>query len=327
MPSPAPIILWRRCAAAAFASALLLAAPAAGWTARAEAPSVVASIKPVHALVAAAMAGMGAPRLLLPGGASPHTSALRPSDMRALADASLIVWVGPALETYLAKPLADPRLARKTLTLMDDGSVATLPRRRGGLWAEGEAGHGHGGRAGEHAGGHWGALDPHLWLDPANARAIVRAVVTRLGEIDPAGAARYAENGRAAERALERLETEIASAVAPARGGRYLVFHDGYQYFERRFGLDPAGAVVIDPERPPGAGRLKALRARITGGHIACVFAEPQFAADRVSALVLDTGARVATLDAYGTDIAAGPEAYGAILRTLAGSFGKCLAR
>lgn len=297
------------------------AALGVGGSARAEPPPVVVSIKPIHSLVASVMEGVGAPHLLLPAGSSPHVNALKPSDMRRLSAAALIVWIGPDLETYLAKPLSDAKLKPRTLSLLEIPLPTKLPRRRGGLWEDGAETadrHGHG-----HA---HGAIDPHLWLDPENARHVVRAVVARLREVDPTNAARYAANGAGAERGLAALEAEIATEIGPAGAARYLVFHDGYQYFERKFALHPSGAIVIDPDRPPGAGRLTALRAKIASGQIRCVFAEPQFAADRVSALLQNTGARAGSLDAYGTDIAAGPAAYGQILRTLAASFRTCLA-
>jgi zinc transport system substrate-binding protein len=305
--------------ARAGASICALAAASAG-AAAAEPPLVVASIKPIHSLVAAVMDGAGAPHLLLPAGSSPHTYALKPSDAARLESAALVVWIGPDLEGYLAKPLSSRALKPKTLTLQVDASIVKHTRREGGLWAEGRAANGGQGHAHSR-----GATDPHLWLDPTNGRHIARAVAARLAGIDPANLALYAANAATIERDLAALETEIAAALAPVRSAPYLVFHDGYQYFERRFGLNPAGAVVIDPDRPPGAGRLAALRARISSGQIRCVFAEPQFAADRIAALVEGTTARVGTLDPYGTDVAAGPAAYPRVLRTLAASLLGCL--
>ena len=72
----------------------------------AAAPEVVASVAPIHSLVAAVMAGVGEPKLLVPPGASPHAYSLRPSEARALAGADIVFRVGPGLETFLDKPLA-----------------------------------------------------------------------------------------------------------------------------------------------------------------------------------------------------------------------------
>ena len=85
---------------------VLLALPA-----RAEPPRVVASIMPIHSLAAGVMAGVAEPELLLKGGESPHSFTLRPSDVRKLGRAELVIWVGEALETPLSDTLeatADP---------------------------------------------------------------------------------------------------------------------------------------------------------------------------------------------------------------------------
>ena len=73
--------------------------------AQAEAPKVIASIKPVHSLVSSVMAGVGEPALLVAGSASPHTYAMKPSDAAALQDADIVFWVGDAMETFLVKPI------------------------------------------------------------------------------------------------------------------------------------------------------------------------------------------------------------------------------
>ena len=68
-------------------------------------PQVVASIKPVHSLVAAVMEGVGTPDLIVGGAASPHAYALKPSQAKSLEEADLIFWIGPELESFLEKPI------------------------------------------------------------------------------------------------------------------------------------------------------------------------------------------------------------------------------
>ncbi|MCH9019344.1 MAG: zinc ABC transporter substrate-binding protein, partial [Proteobacteria bacterium] len=111
--------------------------------ARADPPRVVASIVPVHAIVAAVMAGVAAPALVVKRGGSPHAYALRPSDARALAQANLVFWMGEGLETFLAKPLAALADTARVVTLTDAEGIRHLPVRAGGAWeqrAEDDAG-------------------------------------------------------------------------------------------------------------------------------------------------------------------------------------------
>lgn len=300
-------------AAAAFAT-IAAAAPAA-------AVDVVTTVKPVHSLVSQVMAGVGEPVLLMRGAASPHTWSLRPSDARRLEGADLVVWVGPALETPLAKPLAALARRAKVLTLTRADGVRALPAREGGPWGEDDHdhGHSHGGKAGE------AELDGHIWLDPANARAVVGAVAERLAAIDAANAGRYRENARRAAADLEALDAELARRLEPVRGRPFLVFHDAYQYLEQRYGLNAVGAIAVSPERKPGARRLQALRKRIAQSGASCVFREPQFDAGLVATVTEGTPARPAMLDPLGAAIADGPALYATLMRDMAGALAGCL--
>ncbi|MCH7794171.1 MAG: zinc ABC transporter substrate-binding protein, partial [Proteobacteria bacterium] len=102
--------------------------------AAAETPRVVVSILPVHSLVAAVMEGLGAPHLLIRGGASPHDASLRPSDARALSAADLVIWVGPGLETFLEKSLAALAGEARTIALIEAPGMRRLRVRAGGAF-------------------------------------------------------------------------------------------------------------------------------------------------------------------------------------------------
>ena len=122
------------------------------------------------------------------------------------------------------------------------------------------------------------------------------------------------------------LGREIQSRLGPVAQIPYVVFHDAYRYFESRFGLRPAGSVVLSPGRKPGARRITAIRRKIRALRAACVFTEPQFSSGLINTVVEGTGARVAVLDPLGADIAPGPEMYFLLMRRLASSLRQCLA-
>lgn len=296
---------------ALFLSILVLAAPA-----EAEAPRVLASIKPVHSLVAAVMEGAGAPELLVPGNASPHGYSLRPSDAQRLAAAEIVFWIGPAYEGFLGKPLAALASGAKLVTLAEADGVEVLPAREGGVWATGHEEHGHGSAP---------EADGHLWLDPENAKAIALAAARALAEADPAGAARYRANAARTVEALGRLDARLRAVLSPVANIPYIVFHDAYQYLERRYGLAAAGAVAVAPGRQPGARRVREIRERIAGAGAVCVFAEPQFEPALVRSLVRDSGARAGVLDPLGAEIPEGPALYAAMMEKLAASLAGCL--
>lgn len=344
------------------ATALSLSAPA-----HAETPDVVVSIKPVHSLVAAVMEGIGSPKLIVDGAASPHSYALRPSQARELQKADVVFWVGHELEAFLEKPLESLGGNARVVELADLPDLTLLPFRSGGAFeahehhhdddghedhheghhedAHGEAhgdahGEKHADKDDHHEGedhdhekdhghedhdDHHGGTDPHVWLDPANARVLVREVAHVLGEADPEHGPEYEANATALVDRLTDLETELAASLSPVRERPYIVFHDAYHYFENRFGMAPAGSITISPEVAPGAKRVSEIRHKIEESGAACAFAEPQFEPAIIATATEGTGARTATLDPLGADIPAGPEGYFTLLRTMAKSLADCL--
>ncbi len=279
--------------------AIMLAAPA-----KAEpAPPVVASIAPVHSLLAGVMKGAGTPKLLISGGGSPHSYVLKPSDARALAGARAVFWIGPALEGFLVKPLL--ALTRRVFTVELAGAEGVISRPS------------------ESGGG--GGPDPHIWLDPVNAAHMIRTMVIVLANVDPANAVLYRKNGSAVMAGLAGLEGEIRRTLAPVRDRPFLVFHDAYGHFVARFGLNSIGAVSTGPDRPPGARRLGELRRRIAGENIACVFTEPPFTPALAKTLIEGTPARLGVLDPLGVGLDSGPGLYGELMRGMARSLVGCL--
>lgn len=305
------------------------------------APAVVASIGPVHALVAGVMEGVGTPFLLIRGAGTPHAYALKPSEARAVAEADRLFWIGPPIESFLPRVIES--LAPGTaVALAERADLTLLPPRAAGAWQtpahddhpeHEQEHHDHGHQEheqddhGHHDHAHDDAYDGHVWLDPANAARMVATIADELRAIDPANGPRYQANAAALEARLEALDRALRAALEPVRAVPYVVFHDAYHYFEARYGTHAVGAIAVSPERPPSARRLSEIRARIVESDIRCVFAEPQFPTRVVAAVVEGTGARSAVLDPLGADMAPGTDAYFTLMHTLADSLVRCLSR
>lgn len=305
---------------------LALAAPLLLATAAAAEPQVVASIRPVHSLVAGVMQGVGEPVLLLSGAASPHDYSLRPSDARALENATAIFWVGEGLEAFLAKPLGTLAGAARIVALGEAEGIALLPTRAGGIRHEEAHEEEPHAEEHEHEDDHeHGAHDMHLWLDPDNAAAMVDAIVGALAAVDPANGTRYEANGRELRARLAALDEALREQLAPVADRPFVVFHDAYQYFVQRYGLNEVGAITVDPQRRPGAQRLTEIRARLQELGAACVFAEPQFEPAVVDTVIEGSAARKGVLDPLGATLEAGPEQYFLLLHGLAGALVDCL--
>ena len=299
------------------AAAVLLGCAATGPAAAENGLRVVASIKPVHSLVSAVMAGVGEPYLIIRGASSPHTFTLRPSDAAALEEADIIFLIGDTMETALAG-LVD-RLAGQALVvaLADAPGLVRRLFREGG---EFEADHEHDDGDEDH-----GPFDMHLWLDPINGGVMAGVIASILADADPANAAAYEANAEALRQRLDALTEELAAYLVPARGMPFIVFHDGYRYFEDRFGLTAVGSVVVSPGRPPGVRRISELRNKVRALGVTCVFDEPQFDRRLVQTVIEGSEVRAGTVDPLGAAIEDGPDLYITLLRNMAASFKACL--
>jgi zinc transport system substrate-binding protein len=279
-------------------------------------PKVVASFKPVHSLVASVMQGVGEPYLLVKGSASPHTYALTPSDAAALQDADVVFWIGHDMEAFLEKKLDGLGSGSKAVALEETPGLTKLPLRKGGAFD----GHEEDGDAHEH-----GGTDPHIWLDLENAKLMLREIEQSLSEIDPANAVTYRANADKATAELDALAIEIEATLSPVKDKPFITFHDAFQYFEKRFGMEAAGTVTINPDIAPGAERITVLQAKAKDLGAVCLFTEPNFDPKIMSVIMEGSKAKTATLDPEAAGMTEGPELYAQSLREISRDLAACL--
>ena len=301
----------------------------AGVTSASAEVNVMASIKPIHSLVSAVMDGVGTPSLIIEGAGSPHTYALKPSQAAALQDADLVFWVGHDLEAFLEKAIDSVALNARSIALSDAHGLTKIKFREGGSFdAHGHDEHDEHDKHDDHAKhddhGH-GEHDPHFWLDPLNAKVMVREIQSQLSSMDPVNAARYESNAKKTEARLDELVTEIEAELAGLQGREFIAFHDAYQYFESRFGVRAIGTITVSPEVMPGAKRLKELRAKIKKSKATCVFSEPQFEPKVVEVITSGTSARTGVLDPLGVELKPGPDLYPTLIKQMAKALKACL--
>ena len=301
---------------------------------------VVASIKPVHSLVASVMQGVSEPSLLVKGAGSPHTYSLKPSQAKELQAADIVFWMSHDLEAFLENSIESIAKNAKAVSLMDSHGLMKLNFREGGAFDAHDHGHDdhgddkhddHGHDKHEDHGhdkhedhGH-DEVDPHVWLDPQNAKSLVHEIEEHLTEIDPSNAAKYEANAKAVTKKLDALTKEIEADLKPIRERGYVVFHDAYQYFEKRFGVSAVGSITVSPEVLPGAERVSELRDKVKSLNASCVFSEPQFEPKLVKTITENTDAGTGVLDPLGANIKDGPDLYFTLIRNMAKSLKDCL--
>ena len=308
---------WR---VATLAIGLILAAAGATYPVRAESIDVVVTSKPIHSLVAQVMQGVAEPTLLVDGSSSPHSFSLKPSHIRAIANAGVFIRVSERLEPFTGKIVRSLPESVRLVTLVDAPGMRLLHQRTSGTFEP--DGHDHDAPSADAGAG----KDSHIWLDPDNAKAIGRDVAAVLSERYPQHAAQFKANAERLGAEIDALTAELQAATAPLRDRPFVVFHDAYQYFDDRFDLDAVGSITVSPDVQPSAKRLNELRQKIRAVNAVCVFAEPLFQPRLVAALIEGTDARAGTLDPEGVGLAPGPQLYFALMRGLAASLKACLA-
>jgi zinc transport system substrate-binding protein len=274
---------------------------------------VVVTSKPIHSLVASVMAGVGNPKLLVEGSASPHTFSLRPSGAAAIQSADVFFRVSGSIEPFSEKISASLPASVQFVTLAETAGFTLLDQRTGATFDDDDDGDDP------------NAKDGHVWLDPDNGKLMATKIAAVLSAKDPEHASQYATNLTALNGRIDQLTIEIVAKTKPLAGKPFIVFHDGYHYFEHRFGLHAAGSITISPDVQPSAKRLTELRHKITKIGAACVFAEPLFQPKLVAAVTEGTHAKPGTLDAEGIALEPGPELYFTLLRGLATNLAGCL--
>ncbi|MBV7437253.1 zinc ABC transporter substrate-binding protein ZnuA [Aeromonas sp. sif2416] len=282
---------------------------------------VLTTIKPLGFIAAAITDGVSEPKVLLPTGASPHDFALRPSDIRSINEADLVVWVGPELEGFMAKPLAKhPHVL--TLTRVEGMPLFDYSKQAGHEEPADEEheGHDHDGHEGHHHEG----VDPHIWLGPTQALVIARAMSETLSARDPGNAERYRANLLAFQAKVDAKDKVIAGQMKVVNQKGYFVFHEAYGYWERHYGMSSKGHFTVSPERRPGAKTLVEIRKALEEKQASCIYAEPQFSPAVIESVARNTGAKVLLLDEVGEQVPLGPDGYPQFMQQLANAFAQC---
>ena len=306
-------------------------------------PKVVTSIKPLHSLISYVMDGVGSPNLLVDGSSSPHTFQLKPSHATMLQEADVVFWIGEDLESFLETPLDSIAANARKITLMDSDQIELLKFREKNVFEDHHdehdehneyEGHDDHDEHEEHADGHdeheghddhghhHGEFDIHFWLDPEIAKSIVKIASLELSEVDPANQATYQTNASNAVIELDKLINDTRTKINS--DAKYIVFHDAYQYFEQRFGIEVIGALTVNPEVLPGAKQLAEIREVIEHEKVNCLFSEPQFNPSIANTIAQDTGIKAAVLDPLGAELEPGKELYFQLIGDMATSFESC---
>jgi len=323
---------------------------------------VVTSIKPIHSLASYLMDGVGKPDLIVDGYSSPHGFALKPSHAKMLQEADIVFWVGEDMENFMVKPLNSIAKKAEKIELMEIKGINKLKFRERNIFdghddhghkeddhddhakkeddhddhdhdKEKEHGHddhdkdehkedGHDDHGHGHEGHAHGEHDPHIWLDPMNAKVILSEMAEHLIENDKKNETKYKENLKNAHKDLDKLTKKVKAELN--KDFKSIVFHDAYQYFEKRFDVNVLGAFTVNTDVMPGAEQLAEIREIIEHDKVSCIFSEPQFNPDIIKAVAKDMNIQTGVIDPLGATLNPGKDLYFDLIGNMSKSFKGC---
>ena len=263
---------------------------------------VVASIRPVHSILAALMQGVESPVLLLDGDETPYGEQLSEAQKKQLQEANLVVWVGPELEAFLVEPLRQELPDRHVVALLDRPALKVLPDRERD-----------------------DRLDPFFWLDSRNGLMMIDELTRVLMAADPGRAHLYRRNRDEVFAQAAEMDRMLEYGYRGMKGGTVILYHDTQQYFEQAYALKTRMVLSPLPPKPVDAARLLQARAAIRDGQVNCLLTEKGLPTPELELLTSGTGINVGELDSFGLGLEPGPQLYDQLMRHNTDVIRKCV--
>ena len=141
-------------------------------------------------------------------------------------------------------------------------------------------------------------------------------------ENDPTNETTYRANLSKAYKEIDKLTNDVTTELNESTAS--IVFHDAYQYFEKRFNVNILGAFTVNTDVLPGAEQLSEIREVIEHDKVACVFSEPQFNPDIIKAVAKDMNIKTGIVDPLGATLTPGKGLYFDLIKNMSKSFKGC---
>ena len=324
-------------------------------------PQVVTSIKPVFAIVSSIAGDTLEVEMLVQDPYSPHSYRLKPSDMSKILKAEAIFYVHSSIENFLPKALENASARTKIVQLSQARGLSLFEYRTSENWKLGGDHHHDHDEDEHHEDEHHedehhedehhedehhedehhedehhedehhesqglSSYDMHIWLDPQNLKVMSREVAKQLSKLYPQNAGLYAQNAEAFQAAISKKSSELEEKLQAIRNKNFIVYHDAYQYFEKRFRLSGVGALSLHPGESLSPQRLNQVKKLIRDESVVCIFKEPQFSGKSAEAALIGTNASLGEIDPLGVGIEANARFNLKQLDALADGFLDCLA-
>ena len=204
---------------------------------------------------------------LVPIGASPEDYQPAPQDIATLSQARLVVQNGLGIETWLQRTIQNSGNRNVRILVLSNGMPHIIDH------------------------------NPHLWMDPMLARAYVSMVVDALSQIDPSHRRDYLKNGANYDKQLWSLRKWIAGQIAtiPPSRRSMIIFHNAFDYYNRRFGIRTVGVIELSPGQDPNPQYVAHLVDLARINNVRAVFSEPEYSPKLAQTLAKSAGIQIVT--------------------------------
>ena len=275
-------------------------------------PKVVVTIKPLYTMAAILMKGIGAPRLLLEQKISPHDFALKPSWVKALNGADVILWVGPEMEQGLLKIISTQDTAR-VIQATDGKSFDVLKARV-------KCNHGH-----DHH-HESSSNDPHFWLNPDYYLSLSERLKSRLIDLDPGQKAIYEANFLEFQIKIKALKTKMIETLTPFKDQKFYVFHDSLQYLEKFLNLQTP-YIVHQTDHQLSLQEIYKLKSDLQTTPKACILLDEETPQKKIESLLDGEPLNIAEISPEGVDSKTDIDLYFEIMELLTSKIAECFKR
>ncbi len=277
-------------------------------------PQVVVSIKPIHSIIESLMDGIASPELLLKSNNSAHTFHLKPSQIRMIEDADLVVSIDDKFEIGLRKALKNLN-SKNRVEIMSLNNLVLHQYRADKIYEKDNQEHDQ----------ETSTYDMHLWLDINNMKKIAHHIYLLLVNVDPVNTNRYNQNLQLLTSKLDALETEIEAQMLPFSSKIYATFSDTIQYFEKKYRL--GRPIIVTPYHGArlSINRTLASKNTMNDFEVSCLIYGTEVRKSQISVLSEGLNLKVHRIDILGQEFSAGPEQYFNLMKKISNQVASCL--
>ena len=272
-------------------------------------PSIVVSIKPIHSIVTKIMDGVTKPELLLDSNNSAHTFHLKPSQIKMISNADLVIVISENFELGLRKALKN--INEDSYLKISELDQLIIHNSRGeAIYDKNEDS---------------SKFDFHLWLDVNNIQLIATYISNIIIELDPKNEHIYSENLKEVNLELDELKEELKQQLAPFSSTPFAIYSDTLQYFEKS--LELKRPVIITPFHGAGLSIKRTIEAKrkIRDLNISCLIYDTEVKAKQLQVLAEGLNLKSFKIDILGNEFATGQDQYFNLMKKTSSQLSLCL--